>query len=289
MLLSAGLDKYLRLFHIDGKSNQKLQSVYFKSMPIFQAGFNTQGSEIILAGRRKFFYSYDVESSKITKIPGIQGRQEKSFEKFKISPCGKYISFLGNHGDIILLSSSTKMPVGVMSMNGSVRDIEFSIDGQYLYSTGTDSEVYQWDLRMGNRCVHKFTDESAFKPTSLGISLNSRFIGSGDESGMVNIYDTCDCLSQATPKPFKSIGSLTTYVDNLCFNPDSQIMAISSRVKKDQFRLVHLPSGKVFNNWPTAGTPLGYVQDMKFSPESRYLAIGNDKGKVLLYRLQHYA
>lgn len=43
-----------------------------------------------------------------------------------------------------------------------------------------------------------------------------------------------------------------------------------------------------FSNWPTDRTPLGYVASAAFSPHSGYLAIGNDKGKALLYRLNHY-
>ena len=35
-------------------------------------------------------------------------------------------------------------------------------------------------------------------------------------------------------------------------------------------------------------TPLSYVFSLDFSPNSGYLAVGNDKGKVLLYRLRHY-
>ena len=51
---------------------------------------------------------------------------------------------------------------------------------------------------------------------------------------------------------------------------------------------IHLPTHTVFSNWPTSSTPLSYVQCMAFTPNSGYLAIGNDKGKVLLYRLNHF-
>lgn len=51
---------------------------------------------------------------------------------------------------------------------------------------------------------------------------------------------------------------------------------------------MHLPSLKVFSNWPTSGTPLGHVVDVDFSHSSEYVAIGNSRGKVLLYALRHY-
>jgi U3 small nucleolar RNA-associated protein 18 len=51
---------------------------------------------------------------------------------------------------------------------------------------------------------------------------------------------------------------------------------------------VHIPSCTVYQNWPTPRTPLHYVQSLAFSPHSGYLAVGNDKGRALLFRLNHY-
>ena len=63
---------------------------------------------------------------------------------------------------------------------------------------------------------------------------------------------------------------------------------MASKWEKEALRLVHIPTCTVFSNWPTTKTPLSYVFSLDFSPNSGYLAIGNDKGKVLLYRLRHY-
>jgi U3 small nucleolar RNA-associated protein 18 len=49
-----------------------------------------------------------------------------------------------------------------------------------------------------------------------------------------------------------------------------------------------MESGTVFSNWPTSKSPMNYVFSLDFSPTSGFLALGNDKGKVLLYRLRHY-
>ncbi|KAK3264408.1 U3 snoRNP protein, partial [Cymbomonas tetramitiformis] len=93
----------------------------------------------------------------------------------------------------------------------------------------------------------------------------------------------------ATPVPEKILMNLTTKIDSLAFSPDSQILAMSSTMKKDSLRLVHLPSYTVFSNWPTSKTPLHFVSSLAFSPGGGYLAIGNAKGRVLLYRLHHYS
>jgi U3 small nucleolar RNA-associated protein 18 len=126
----------------------------------------------------------------------------------------------------------------------------------------------------------------------------------GADSGVVNLYKTFigdrggAMSKQRGPlaaslrlqrTPFKSIMSLTTKADTLKFNHDGQILAIASQMKKDSLRLVHANTGTVFANWPTGQTPLRYVTDVDFSPSSGLFAIGNDRGKVLLYRLLHYA
>eukprot|EP00041_Stephanoeca_diplocostata_P030879 m.944704 g.944704 ORF g.944704 m.944704 type:complete len:382 (-) comp23843_c0_seq41:3968-5113(-) len=59
-MFTAGLDKTLRLFQVDGKVNSLLQSVFFPDLPINSAMFTKQGAEIALSGRRKFFYIYDL-------------------------------------------------------------------------------------------------------------------------------------------------------------------------------------------------------------------------------------
>jgi U3 small nucleolar RNA-associated protein 18 len=102
--------------------------------------------------------------------------------------------------------------------------------------------------------------------------------------------------------------NLTTAVDTLVFSQDSQLLAMSSRMKKDAMRLVHLPSCSVFSNWPTSRceqqrplmhasakplwstrrSPLHYVHSLGFSPNTGFLVIGNARGRALLYRLHHF-
>ncbi|KAJ2442288.1 U3 snoRNP protein, partial [Coemansia sp. RSA 2440] len=80
VLLTAGLDKTLRLFEVDGKENQKIQSIYFKDLPITSAQFIRGGHEIVASGRRGWYYAVDVEHASVTRINGVPGRPLKSLE-----------------------------------------------------------------------------------------------------------------------------------------------------------------------------------------------------------------
>ncbi|KAF0508255.1 WD40 repeat-like protein [Gigaspora margarita] len=79
--MTAGLDKTICLFQIDGKINPKIQSVYLnKDLPIYRAIFNSNWTEIIAAGQKKYFYSFNIEARSIDKSNGIYG-----FMDFKIN------------------------------------------------------------------------------------------------------------------------------------------------------------------------------------------------------------
>lgn len=58
--------------------------------------------QAIVTGRRSFFYSYDVATGKVMKIPRIfsSGRAEKHVETFAASPDGQWLAFIGSGGDL---------------------------------------------------------------------------------------------------------------------------------------------------------------------------------------------
>lgn len=293
LMLTAGLDKKLRLFDVDGKFNRKVQGVAFRDMPIRSAHFSgcVAGSvgaeEIVVTGRRPFFYTVDLGSAKVMKVPSIAGRDEKSWENMVSSPDGRWLAFLGNDGYIILVSGKSKRWVANLKMNGNVRAAAFSPNGEELITVGTEGDVYRWSLA-DRRCLHRHRDEGNMSATALAVSPNGKYYAVGSTAGVVNVYDAALAAQSDAPAPMKSIMNLTTPIDGLEWNHDSQILALRSHRLKDQFKLVHCPSFTTFQNWPTASTPLGYSTCQSFSPHSGFLALGNDKGKVLLYRLKHY-
>ena len=111
---------------------------------------------------------------------------------------------------------------------------------------------------------------------SYKLVKNNRWVAIGNNNRIVNIYDRSVFAPETThPKPIKTVENLITSISSLVFNPDGQLLCIASRAKRDALRLVHLPSGSVYSNWPTSGTPLGKVTSIAFSPNNEMLAIGN--------------
>lgn len=232
-------------------------------------------------------------------LQGIFGREERSFESFAVQKgTGALAAFLGNEGCIPLVSLKTRQSVGTLKMSGAARCAAFTGDGLGLWSLGTDGVLHQWDLRM-RRCVARVADEGATNSTGLAYTdEGGGWLATGSDMGVVNLYRPSGLVSSASVAagplaaapgtPAKALLNLTTTIDTLAFSPDGQMLAMASRMKRDSLRLVHLPSCTVFANWPTSKTPLGHVHSVAFSPGGGFMAIGNAKGRALLYRMHHY-
>lgn len=80
-MYTAGLDKTLSLFSIDGIHNRKVQSVFFGDFPIISAAFlgGMAKDNILLSSSRPYLYLYDInsgKSSKITRLGSMSSQKE---------------------------------------------------------------------------------------------------------------------------------------------------------------------------------------------------------------------
>jgi len=311
MLLAAGEDKYLRFFRVDGEKNEMRLSVRFNDMAIKNAQFvgGSTSGEVVIGGRKPYFYSYDTGSGAVTKIPGCMGKNIKSHEVLAVSPHdgdGGWLAVAGQAGYVHLLSSREKTWVGdvKISRGGGVRALSF-LDPNVLCASGGGAEVYLWDLRMmgnggGSRLLHRFSHDDGTYTSSLACTPTTnprahKYAAVGAESGVVSVYDMAGAVQDPTthsvsgPSKLKSVMNLTMKITSLAIHPSGELMAMASDHKKDHMKMVHLPSCSVFSNWPTERTPLGRVKCLDFSPGGAYLAQGDHRGKVMLYRLNHYS
>ncbi|XP_040856761.1 U3 small nucleolar RNA-associated protein 18 homolog [Ochotona curzoniae] len=289
VVMVAGLDNAVSLFQVDGKTNPKIQSIYLEKFPIFKACFNAKGEEVLATSTHsKVIYVYDMLAGKLIPVHQVRGLKERIVRSFEVSPDGSFLLINGIAGYLHLLSMKTKELIGSMKINGRVAASTFSSDSKKIFTSSGDGEVYVWDVN-SRRCLNRFVDEGSLYGLSIAASRNGQYVACGSNCGVVNIYNQDSCLQETNPKPIKAIMNLVTGVTSVAFNPTTEILAIASDKMKDGVRLVHLPSCTVFSNFPVTKKNISHIHTMDFSPRSGYFALGNEKGKALMYRLHHYS
>ncbi|CAH6719658.1 U3 small nucleolar RNA-associated protein 18 [[Candida] jaroonii] len=296
LLLTGGFDKTARVYYIDGNHNELVTSLFVRNCPIYSCSFSTVNNKnlIFVSGRRKFMNKWDLDSDEIEKISRMYGYEkfQKSMESLKISKSGKYLGLMGSSGYCNILNGLTGQFMMNFKIEGTIIDFDFSSNERELIIVNTNGEVWEFQLSdnqltSNNKPTKRWSDESGIGITKIKLGgKNSKYLAIGTNNGIVNLYDRSK--DEANPKPFKVIDNLITTISTLQFSPDGQLLVVASRGKRDALKIVHLPSGSVYSNWPTSGTPLGKVLSVAFSPNNKMLAVGNDAGKVTLWRLNHY-
>eukprot|EP00633_Aureoumbra_lagunensis_P003376 CAMPEP_0197291608 /NCGR_PEP_ID=MMETSP0890-20130614/17465_1 /TAXON_ID=44058 ORGANISM="Aureoumbra lagunensis, Strain CCMP1510" /NCGR_SAMPLE_ID=MMETSP0890 /ASSEMBLY_ACC=CAM_ASM_000533 /LENGTH=443 /DNA_ID=CAMNT_0042764813 /DNA_START=245 /DNA_END=1576 /DNA_ORIENTATION=+ len=285
LMLTAGLDKQIRLFRIDGNENFFSGAYFCKDLPILCAAFcgkKHNSNKIAASGRRPYFYFIDIETSKTTRVTAIKSSQDKSLERFCASSDGTCLAFSVPNGRILTCDPRNGLwSHSELRINGTTRALTFDYQNSlYLYAAGSDAQVYSWDLRHTRRCLHKFRDPGQSITSALAAHNGKLAVAS--ESGIVNIFHDYGSTF------IKAITNLTTPVDRLAFHPTEDLLVLSSKWTKDALRIVNVRTliPQVYAHWPTNNTPLHYVSATTFSPYGDFLAIGNDRGRVLLYKVK---
>ncbi|XP_069655302.1 U3 small nucleolar RNA-associated protein 18 homolog [Haliaeetus albicilla] len=290
VVMTAGHDRSVSLFQVDGIRNPRIQSIYLESFPIYKACFSVDGEQVIATGtHHKMFFVYDMMSGSIIPIQKVRGVEERFLRDFEVSPDGSFMLLTGTSGYLHLLSMKTKELISTMKVNGRCTASAFTPDSSKIYSYSKEGEVFIWDVR-SRKCLHKFEDEGSLEGKCIAISKNNQYVACGSASGVVNLYTTDVCLKENRPKPVKAIMNLVTSATCVTFNPTTEILAVASREMDEAVKLVHIPSYTVFSNFPVFRRKQIYLtQSMDFSPRSGFFSVANNKGKALLFRLKHYS
>lgn len=293
--LSAGLDKVIKIYNVrrdegeDGfiKRLKTVKSVYLEGLPIMKAKFINE-NEILACGMKKHLLLYDINSDKIQKISSaiFTSKVDKKIEEFSVSPSEDYLALTNDKGNIFIFLASTKQYLFELKANSKCSSLNFSNDSQFLFASGMDGKIYQFDLNKRTlfNCVK---DVGSSQTTSMNITNEeSSLLATGSSMGIVNIYDIEG--GNIKSKPIKEVQNLTTAISHVEFNYSNEILLMISKWKKNAVKMLHLESKTVFSNWPNIKTQLQFVTTAKFSRNNKYLVFGNDEGNVLLYNLKHY-
>ena len=293
MLLSSGPAStlFLHLVSPDAPApNPLLTSLHIRRTPIHTSSFAPpNGNKIFASGRRRYFHIWDLDTGKVDKVNGSGDRKEeqKTMERFKLSPCGRYVGFVGSSrkggGLVNILDSGTAQWIAQVRVDGrgGVADFSWWSDGDGMTVASKNGEISEWDGRL-SKVVARWVDEGAVGTTVISLGGRSgrtqlggdRWVAVGSSSGVVNVYDRQEWAAsyavQSTakdrvesaiprnPKPVRALDQLTTPISHLVFSPDGQLLVMASRWKRDALRLskctffTHLDPVRNGNPWLTS-------------------------------------
>jgi len=223
------------------------------------------------------------------------GRDERAWEYFEASPDGRYVVFVGVRGDLVIVSSDTKRPMRRVSLPGQIVALRFVGGGARMMALTVKGEVFVVDLTTF-RCVARLSLQGVVCATCFDVKESGEcyLVAVGCTSGVVSVFRVCTVGvgnenegDNESVELLYSVDNLVTTIHGVQLNHDAQLMVLWSRSKKKAVRVVHVETGRVYGNWPQDAT-LSFVHHATFSPNSGYLALGNDRGHIRLHRLHFY-
>lgn len=272
LLLSSGPASTLFLHHISPEApapNPLLTSLHISRTPIHTSAFSPPtGNKVFASGRRRYFHIWDLDTGKVDKVNGSADRkqEQKSMERFKLSPCGRYVGIVGSSrkggGLVNILDTGTTQWLAQVRVDGrgGVADFSWWSDGEGMTVASKNGEVSEWDARL-QRVVARWLDAGAVGTTVLALGGRGRtqlggdrWVAVGSSSGIVNVYDRREWIASAkasalkdspgsaqdiprNPTPVRVLDQLTTPISHLVFAPDGQMLVMASRWKRDALRL----------------------------------------------------
>ena len=292
ILLTSGLDKKLKIFNINYEDNfysKLVKTINTLDIPIFSVKF-ISNEDIIITGRRKHYYLYNIENQHLSRIEGnfaLSSNKINSLEKCFVGIDSNIYSFGDNYGNIYLYDINTKRFKYDIKISSSINSICFD-DKNYLYAVGDQSEIYIYDLRQYRNCLKKVNDYGNFYTNCMEISYDYNYIATGGKQGYVNLYSVSDLIKDLNEdvEPVKIYDNLTTSCDYVRFNKINSMLGMSSKWKKNALRFVNLENKNVFINFPSFREHMKYPFCFDFNCDNSLISIGNDAGKAFLFHIE---
>ncbi|KAK4156950.1 WD40 repeat-like protein [Chaetomidium leptoderma] len=288
ILLSSSTSSLMYLHHIDASAhpipNPALTSVQVKRTDLRRAAFiGPGGDEVVFAGRRRYFHTWNLSSGLVKKISKIQGHQkeQRTMERFRASPCGRYLALVasdkkgGGMLNIVNVATMQWIAQARVDGRGGVSDFAWWGDGNGLTIAGKNGQVAEWSMAT-RRTVGVWRDEGSIGGTvmALGGGRNGgpaelggdRWVAVGSTSGVLNVYDRNELVLKNQQQQTKT--------DSSSSSGTSSAAAAGVEIKK-------LPTPT--RSFEQLTTPVSVVT---FSPDGQLLAFGSLHKKDAL-RLVH--
>jgi WD40 repeat protein len=164
----------------------------------------------------------------------------------------------------------------VLPHSDSVICIAFTPDGKTLISSGNES-VRLWDVASGKEKAALTRGRSSAK--AVAVSPDGKLLASGNWDTTVRLWDS------ASGRELATLTGHTGPLLTVAFSPDGSLLASGGRDakwKKAEVKLWDLRTRAELASLPGVADP---VSRLAFSPDGKTVAVGDIRGRVLLWDL----
>ncbi|XP_050221046.1 uncharacterized protein LOC126671321 [Mercurialis annua] len=164
----------------------------------FSISFNPDGTKMF-AGYNKTVRVFDIHrpGRDFVQYSTLQGNKEGqtgiiSAIAFSPTRCGLLATGSYSQTAAIFREDNMELLYVLHGQEGGITHIQFSRDGNYLYTGGRkDPYILCWDMRKTAEVVYKLyrSSETTNQRISFDVEPGSRYLGTGGQDGLVHIYD----------------------------------------------------------------------------------------------------
>ncbi|PIN18577.1 Guanine nucleotide-binding protein [Handroanthus impetiginosus] len=194
-------------------------------------GFNPNGNKIF-AGYNKTIRVFDVhrpgrDFEQYSTLAGNKEGLSGIISSIAFSPTNSGLLAAGSYNQNVAVyrEDNMEMLYVLHGQEGGVTQVQFSKDGNYLYTGGRkDPYVLCWDLRKTVDIVYKLyrSTEGTNQRIQFDIEPRGRHLGTGGQDGLVHIYDL------QTGQWVSSFQAASDTINGFSFHPFLPMAATSS-------------------------------------------------------------
>lgn len=195
-------------------------------------------------------------------------------EDVTFSPDGKWFVTASDDYRIRVWDTNTGDEKLRMLQDGYLSEVQVSPDGQWIASTGWDNTARVWSAATG---AEIYQVPLTGKGNTITFSADGNYLIVGEQQGEVGIWNISN-LSIA-----KSYLRFNALVDNVQFSPSGDWIAASSAGDVWLLDPQQISSLTEPQNPPIISLLDDVIQKLVVSPDSKWIALTTQTGKVILY------
>ncbi|CAB3403132.1 unnamed protein product [Caenorhabditis bovis] len=291
VLITADSSGTVQLYKVglEARQDHFLQSAQFGKFPIDCMEIAQTGHAVICSSSlQEYLMQYNMETTKVTQLRLPKSVPKGGISKFNISYDSEFLAIAGQNSHVYILQATTMEHIKTISLPSNAKTIKF-FPGvtREIWIQCENGQIVMADILATSQ--HTFADEGTIHGTCMAISNSGDYFATGNDTGIVNVYDGATCRNTENPAPLFHVDNLVTAISSIAISSDAQYMAIASDVKDNQIRLVHMQSQTTFKNFPDRFGKVSKAKCVDISPRGGFVAVGNGDGKLHLFNIHHFS